>query len=101
MGKSVQGEANRNAGEARAPNGNGKPTSGTAVARHNGRHGGVQFRSRFSKMADMILHDNNCDGNGRASGTAAPVRAALTDAGVNFLAFPGSRLAEPSAGFTR
>jgi len=55
----------------------------------------------FSKMADMILHDNNCDGNCRASGTAAPVRAALTDAGVNFLAFPGSRLAEPSAGFIR
>jgi hypothetical protein len=52
-------------------------------------------------MADMILHDNNCDGNGHASGTAAPVRAALTDAGVNFLAFPGSRLAEPSAGFTQ
>ena len=35
-------------------------------------------------MADMILYENNCDGNSRASGTAAPVRAALTDAGLEF-----------------
>ncbi|MDQ6702298.1 MAG: hypothetical protein M3Z96_03890 [Pseudomonadota bacterium] len=65
-------------------------------------------------MANMILHENYCDGTSRASAklrmclpagrdweTAAPVRAALTDAGLDFLAFLGSRLAKPSTGFTR
>lgn len=54
-----------------------------------------------SKMADMILHENNCDGNSRASGTAAPVRAALTGAGIEFLAMRGTRHAKPSDGFPR
>jgi hypothetical protein len=67
-----------------------------------------------SKMANMILYENYRDGTGRASAkhrtclpaacaleTAAPVRAASPDAGLDFLAFPGSRLAKPSAGFTR
>ncbi len=64
-----------------------------------------------SKMANMILHENYCDGIGRASakhlaclpaGCAlkTPVHAALTDAAVVFLAFPGFRLAKPS-GCTR
>jgi hypothetical protein len=65
-------------------------------------------------MANMILHENYCDGTSRASAkyrtcrpavcaleTAAPARAALTAAGLNFVGFPGSRLAKPSAGFTR
>jgi hypothetical protein len=72
------------------------------------------FEPVSSKMANMILHENDCDGTSRESAkhrtcppagcaleTAAPVRAALTDTGLNFLAFPGSRRAEPSAGFTR
>jgi hypothetical protein len=65
-------------------------------------------------MANMILYENYGDGTSRASAkhrtclpaacpleTAAPVRAALPDAGRDFLAFPGSRLGKLSAGFTR
>jgi len=65
-------------------------------------------------MANMILYENYGDGTSRASAkhrtcppaacaleTAAPVHPALPDAGLDFVAFPGSRLAEPSAGFTR
>jgi hypothetical protein len=65
-------------------------------------------------MANIILHENYCDGTSRAFAkhrnclpagcaleTAAPVRRALTDAGLDFLAFPGSRLGKPNAGSTR
>jgi hypothetical protein len=65
-------------------------------------------------MANMILYENYGDGTSRASAkrrtclpaacaleTAAPVHPALPDAGLDFVAFPGSRLAEPSAGFIR
>jgi hypothetical protein len=65
-------------------------------------------------MANMILHEDYCDGTSRASAklrtclpagsgleTAAPFRAALTDAGLDFLYCLGSRLAKFSAGFTR
>jgi hypothetical protein len=65
-------------------------------------------------MADMTLHEDNCDGNSRVSAKhrachpavgalelAAQVRAALADASRDFLAFHGSRLAKPSAGFAR
>ena len=72
------------------------------------------FEPVSSKMANMILHENDCYGTSRESAkhrtclpagcaleTAAPVHPALPDAGLDFVAFPGSRLAEPSAGFTR
>jgi hypothetical protein len=62
----------------------------------------------------MILYENYGDGTSRASAkhrtcvpgvwaleTAAPARTALPDAGLDFVAFPVSRLAKPSAGFTR
>jgi hypothetical protein len=57
----------------------------------------------------MILYENYGDGTSRASAkhrtslpaacaleTAAPDRAALPDAGMDFVASPGSRLAKPS-----
>jgi hypothetical protein len=65
-------------------------------------------------MAGMTLHENNCNRNSRASAKfrechpaigalepAAQVRGALADASRDFLAFHGSRLVKPSAGFAR
>jgi hypothetical protein len=65
-------------------------------------------------MANMILHEDYCNGTSRASAklrtclpagsgleTAAPVRATLADAGLDFLDYLGSRRAKLSAGFTR
>lgn len=67
-----------------------------------------------SKMADMILCGNNRDRNKSASAkprtclparcaleTAPQIRAALTDAGLDFFAFPGTCLGEFSAGSPR
>jgi hypothetical protein len=67
-----------------------------------------------SKIANMILYENYGDGTSRASAkhrtrvaaacaleTAAPVHPALPDAGLDFVAFPVSRLGKLRAGFTR
>jgi hypothetical protein len=97
-----------------APNDDAKPTGVTAAARHNGMRRRPTSEPVSSKMANMIIHENYRDGTSRASArhstcppgecaleTVASVRAALTDASLDLLAFPGSRLAGPSAGFMR
>lgn len=101
------------------PNGQiraGPEPRGTREKRADARHARRNPVSAqvSSKMADMILHENSCDRNrrvaakrraclraGSAVETAAPIRAALTDARLGFLAFRGSRLAKPSTGFAQ
>lgn len=66
-------------------------------------------------MADKFLYENNCGEDSRASAKhrahRSAVRTESTASGLavaaslnsvwHILAFPGSRLAKPSAGFTR
>lgn len=95
MGKSVQGRSQQ------------RPTT-TACAEKS------SLEPVSGKMANMILHGNNRDRNRSASAkprtclparcaleTAPQIRAALTDPGLDFFAFPGTCLSEPSAGSPR